>query len=598
MAVGQTTQTTQVYSASIVTSDPVSGTVEAVLPGSLRQVTIQGTPVAFRWPVAGEVWRIININGSFYLDSPLPIQENSSTAAMSADNDEMTTINSIAPGDAVINSPTGKVWVLGSKDGSTDFFIDEGTINGVTTPTNTVCRVYASGTQNLAGSATIIPLDTRVLDPGSCFNTSTHQYVCSVAGTYRVSGLILSYGPPGTIGAQLCKNGAQFAADNVYQGAVGTLTAVVTDIVECAVGDTIALYGLASAANSFSYAGESGASLAIELIAPLSSQAVAPNTGARAWLSGSAVVGNAAWGQIIFNTIDNDPGNHYSTTTGRYTATSSGMYEFEAYVDYQVTAGVAEVAALFKNGSAAAYVYQFNSEPSSSLALIGGSAKLFLEAGDYVDFRVFGNGETITGAEISNYFSGVKVDQGTNANNGMNGRLLADNNLSDVGSPQIALTNLLAAKPFGNIRYNSFVLSSPPGAWLGSYLSSSQAVGGVTIVNSGSPYGWEIEIPIAGIYKYTYSQRVDSADTSGNWDYAEAFLGYNHVASTASGYAITHVTENRGASYSTLVMTGYGNMNPGDLLNVYVDTGYGALEFQGQDDGINAQFCIEYVSSF
>lgn len=198
--VGQGQQTTHVYSASIVTSDPSSGIIEAVLPGSLRQVQVQGTPVAFRWPVAGEVWRIININGTFYLDSPLPIQDDSSTSAMSTQDvvlgtlsaglstnasytalpvtltqdislstftlvdptaaytqswatsgasegatslpvasqtpsyefpegsvimgSGITTINDIAPGDAVLNSPTGKIWVMGSQDGSTDFSFD------------------------------------------------------------------------------------------------------------------------------------------------------------------------------------------------------------------------------------------------------------------------------------------------------------------------------------------------------------------------------------------------------------------------------------------------------------------------------------------
>jgi hypothetical protein len=201
MAVGQPTATTQVYSCTIVTSDPKTGIIQAVLPGAIRPVTVQGTPIAFRWPVAGEAWRIININSNFYLDAPLPIQDNSSTDVMSttiiqlattsealafnqpitdisvnalaqpisqsvftitdptgaysqvwatsgaAEGDTeilvnsqyttygfpagsiisgsgITTINDIDPGDAVINSPTGKIWVMGDSTGTNDFNFD------------------------------------------------------------------------------------------------------------------------------------------------------------------------------------------------------------------------------------------------------------------------------------------------------------------------------------------------------------------------------------------------------------------------------------------------------------------------------------------
>lgn len=160
MPVGQSPTTTQVYSASIVTSDPSSGKVEAVLPGALRPVKVLGTPVAFRWPIPGEVWRIININGTFFLDCPLPIQENSSTAAMQPSNTNVTTINDIAPGDAVINAPTGKVWVMGSQDGSTDWNFDgqvggdvSGPLDDLTVNTVKGGKTPLTANQNLADVA-------------------------------------------------------------------------------------------------------------------------------------------------------------------------------------------------------------------------------------------------------------------------------------------------------------------------------------------------------------------------------------------------------------------------------------------------------------
>jgi hypothetical protein len=127
MPVGKPTSTTQVYSSRIVTSDPSTGIIEAVIPGNLRAVTVSGTTAAFRWPVAGEVWKIININGTFSLDSPLPIQRNSPTATMSPDSPEVPTINDVAAGDLVLNSPTGKIWVLGDASGANCYSFDNKT---------------------------------------------------------------------------------------------------------------------------------------------------------------------------------------------------------------------------------------------------------------------------------------------------------------------------------------------------------------------------------------------------------------------------------------------------------------------------------------
>ena len=114
-----TQHTTQMYSCTIATSDPTTGKIEAVIPGNLENVTVISTPVAFRWPVAGEVWRIKRVNGIFYLDEPYPVI--AAGAQASTTTTAANTINTIDAGDVVLNTPTGKVWVMGSDDGSTDF---------------------------------------------------------------------------------------------------------------------------------------------------------------------------------------------------------------------------------------------------------------------------------------------------------------------------------------------------------------------------------------------------------------------------------------------------------------------------------------------
>lgn len=164
MPIGQPTPTASVYSAKIITSDPSTHTIEAMLPDYLASVNVVTTAVAFRWPVAGETWRIKNMNGVWYLDEPYPklnpgTSDPTSTTAS-------TTINTIAPGDAVINSPTGVIHVLGSTDGSTDFTVSS-------TPSGVV--------QQFAGTT---PPKGYVMCDGTTYNSTDANY----ASLYKVIG--------------------------------------------------------------------------------------------------------------------------------------------------------------------------------------------------------------------------------------------------------------------------------------------------------------------------------------------------------------------------------------------------------------------------
>lgn len=130
MPVGQSPIQTETYSCTVVTSDPSSGKVEIALPGNLENVVVTTTPIAFRWPIVGEVWRVERINRQFYLREPYPLRNPGTIPATTTS--APTTIQTIAPGDAVINAPTGVIHVLGSKDGSTDYAITGSTAGGST----------------------------------------------------------------------------------------------------------------------------------------------------------------------------------------------------------------------------------------------------------------------------------------------------------------------------------------------------------------------------------------------------------------------------------------------------------------------------------
>lgn len=109
------------YTAYISTVDPTTGTIGFVTKGDAqeRYAIVLTTAVASRWPIEGETWLVRQENGTWYIDQPLP---------------PSFSYQAVTPGDAIINSPTGVVHVLGSSDGSTDFTITDATIGSPGSP--------------------------------------------------------------------------------------------------------------------------------------------------------------------------------------------------------------------------------------------------------------------------------------------------------------------------------------------------------------------------------------------------------------------------------------------------------------------------------
>ena len=116
MALNQTSTTR--YTAQVTTVEPANNQIELVTKtGAPVNVLVVSTGVAWRWPVVGESWVVRQENGAWYLDG---IQPNPNTTAT-------VTLYDVPPGNAIINSSTGVVNVMGSSDGSTDFSFEEST---------------------------------------------------------------------------------------------------------------------------------------------------------------------------------------------------------------------------------------------------------------------------------------------------------------------------------------------------------------------------------------------------------------------------------------------------------------------------------------
>lgn len=103
------------YTAVITTVNQANSQIGFVTKGDAqeRQALVVTVPIGFRWPVEGETWMMRQENGTWYLDGVLPTSD----------------YQTVTPGDAIINSATGVVHVLGSSDGSTDFSFNN---NGAT----------------------------------------------------------------------------------------------------------------------------------------------------------------------------------------------------------------------------------------------------------------------------------------------------------------------------------------------------------------------------------------------------------------------------------------------------------------------------------
>lgn len=159
--VGQTTQTTQRYGVKITTVDPTQRLVEGTTKASLIRISVIAVPVAFRWPIVGEHWIARQENGTWYLDGPKP----SLTAPI--------TFEAVAPGDAIIDSPTGIVHVMGSDDGSTDFDITD-------------AHLWQSG--DLKMSAAIATPDGWLICDGSAVSRITYADLFDAIGTSQGPG--------------------------------------------------------------------------------------------------------------------------------------------------------------------------------------------------------------------------------------------------------------------------------------------------------------------------------------------------------------------------------------------------------------------------
>lgn len=103
-----------------------------------------------------------------------------------------------------------------------------------------------------------------------------------------------------------------------------------------------------------------------------------------AYRNSAANTGNTVYALVTFDTTDYNTGNNYSTSTGLFTAPSTGFYRFSGYIE--CTAGTFLIVAWYKNGSIWKKFLNINSA--------GGGASTIeesLSAGDTISIEAQGS---------------------------------------------------------------------------------------------------------------------------------------------------------------------------------------------------------------
>lgn len=134
-----------------------------------------------------------------------------------------------------------------------------------------------------------------------------------------------------------------------------------------------------------------------------------------AWINtaSSSFANLAPW---IFNATLFNRGNHYSTSTGRFTAPKAGVYAFGCSVGDQNQAQFysGSIITFYKNGVAYRDILEGESTNAAHWETHGGTL-MDLNVGDYVDIRCRGGSVTLTagndGYAYRNSFYGYLVGE-------------------------------------------------------------------------------------------------------------------------------------------------------------------------------------------
>lgn len=239
-----------------------------------------------------------------------------------------------------------------------------------------------------AGNPIIFPTVTK--DTAGAYNNATGRYTAQVTGFYDVRAAFRAAG-----GTTLSLYAYVNAVQNIFVGTLDTTSGLATaaGLIFLNAGDILDLRSSGGSVSAMA----SDASYSINRLSGPSVIAASESVIASYGLTtGQAVATNAV---LKFDTLVKDSHNAYSTSTGLFTAPSSGTYEI--FCGFSMTnAGGSYIK---KNGSAVAYV-----GTAGAATYISGSYTLPLNAGDTIGIYC-DNGSTYTATSANGYVCRLSI---------------------------------------------------------------------------------------------------------------------------------------------------------------------------------------------
>lgn len=247
------------YTCVITTVDPAAtataGGPAPVIEGIIKsgktiRVTLNNIDAAFRWPVVGETWMVIQYNGSWYLDG------------MFIDPSTPTTYTQYDQGDLVLNSSTGNVVVVGGAvpitlgGGSNfpfvnvvDYGADPTGVNDSTTAIQNAIDAAATGKQLVFPPGTYKTTQTLTITdnqqmtmigaggPGTDISSAIIQPTIEYAGTTGPV-LLIEGGSDRIQNLAITYSNAAFTGDVIQLGTNSAINCVGTVIDQCFIGSS------------------------------------------------------------------------------------------------------------------------------------------------------------------------------------------------------------------------------------------------------------------------------------------------------------------------------------------------------------------------